>query len=257
LRQTQLSQPANSQTQRFRRYFLYSWLTNPDAHRNYLRRVYREAFAQARMVQPEIFSQIEPHFLLCGVGTANTAESFCRCVLEAAPHARITLFDIRTTVLDDARRRLTKRSVGITKQITYQQGNALSFPFAEETFDWIETDNFLQFFSHAELLQLTAGWHKILKTGGVLTTRQMSPKGSLGGKCFAAVWRTYSRLITAPSHQHCAASFSELLQTRNFHLAGFNRTLWAGGQNHQWLAIKRSGVLPAQIIDWSAGDRRL
>jgi len=239
LSQTQLSPPTDSQTKRFRRYFLYSWLTNPDAHRNYLRRVYGEAFAQARMAQADIFSQPEPQFLLCGVGTANTAETFCRCVLQVAPHARITLFDIRPKVLEEAQRRLTKRGVATDGQIIFLQGNALDFPFAEGTFDWIETDNFLQFFSPAELPPLTAGWQKILKTGGVLATRQMSPDMGLSGKCFAAVWRTYSRLITAPSHQHCAANFSELLQDRNFHLTEFGKTLWAGGQNHQWLAIKR------------------
>ena len=237
--QTLLSQPADSQTKRFRRYFLYSWLTNPDAHRNYLRRVYGEAFASARKVRPEFFFQPKPHFLLCGVGAANTAETFCRCVLQVAPHARITLFDIRSTVLAEARRRLTKRGVGTTEQITYQQGNALDFPFAEETFDWIETDNFLQFFSPTELPQLTAGWQKILNTGGVLATRQMSPKGGLRGKCFSAVWRTYSRLITAPSHQHCARAFATLLQDGNFQLVESDKTLWAGGQNCRWLAIKR------------------
>ena len=44
-------------------------------------------------------------------------------------------------------------------------------PFAGERFDWIETDFFLQFFSTEERVILLREWYRVLKPGGIITTR--------------------------------------------------------------------------------------
>lgn len=44
-------------------------------------------------------------------------------------------------------------------------------PFAAESFDWIETDFFIQFFSAEEKALLFHEWYRVLKPGGVVTTR--------------------------------------------------------------------------------------
>jgi SAM-dependent methyltransferase len=216
---TQLSQPADSQTKRFRRYFLYSWLTNPDAHRNYLRRVYADSLARARQTQPDLFRTGEGHFLLCGVGSVNTAETFCRFALKTAPAARITLFDVRPEVLEKSRARLRACRIGGTNQITLQMGDALRLPFAAESFDWIETDNFLQFFRKEELPQLAAGWHEILKPGGWFTTRQIFLGSGWGDVFGRLLWQSYSRIISAPCHEHCPAEVARQLERASFRVA--------------------------------------
>lgn len=212
--------PADSRTPCFRRYFLYEWLSNPDAHRKYLRHSYADALARARQVRPEIFSSHAPRILLCGVGTANTAETFCRFAWQLMPSAQIILFDLRPEVLEKSRRRLQAAGVGRAGQIEIRAGNALAFPFEERTFDWVETDNFLQFFTGRELRSLVAGWGEILKPGGLLSTRQIFPGAGLGGKFSRCAWKTCSRLVSAPCHEHGVGEVQEILLNEKFQIAG-------------------------------------
>jgi SAM-dependent methyltransferase len=210
------SKPADLRISHFRRYFLYEWLADAGAHRGYLRRAYAEALNRARQCQPGLFSGRAPRILLCGVGAAGTADTFCRFALGEFPDAQITLFDLRPEVLKKSLTRLRACGVGRTDQITAQPGNALHMPFAPASFDWIETDNFLQFIAPDDLAQLIANWQTVLKPGVLLTTRQFFAGDPSRGRLVRAVWKLLCRMISAPSHEHSADEIQAVLRAHEF-----------------------------------------
>jgi SAM-dependent methyltransferase len=208
--------PADVRSSHFRRYFLYEWLADAGLHRGYLRRAYADALNRARQRQPGLFSERAPRILLCGVGAAGTAEIFCRFALGEFPGAQITLFDLRPEVLEKSLARLRARGIGLADQITAQAGNALQMPFAPESFDWIETDNFLQFISRDDLAQLVDNWQAVLKPGGLLTTRQFFARRKSHSRLVCTAWRTLSKIISAPCHEHSADEVQALLVVKRF-----------------------------------------
>src|SRR5205085_10726671 len=46
-----------------------------------------------------------------------------------------------------------------------------NLPFPDGYFDWIETDFFIQFFSTQEKVILFKEWYRVLRPGGIVTTR--------------------------------------------------------------------------------------
>lgn len=54
----------------------------------------------------------------------------------------------------------------------------MQLPFASESFDAIETDFFLQFFSNHDKKDLFKEWFRILKPNGIVTTRDFVSTGS-------------------------------------------------------------------------------
>lgn len=211
-----VSKPADARTLHFRRYFLYEWLADAGAHRPYLRRAYADAVLRARHLRPRLFSERAPRILLCGVGAAGTAETFCRFALKKFPDARITLFDLRPAVLEKSLVRLRTRGIGRADQIEIQAGDALQMPFAPERFDWIETDNFLQFIARDNLAQLAANWENILKPGGLLTTRQFFAADRSHNRLVCHLWKLGCRIISAPSHEHSADEIKAVLTGARF-----------------------------------------
>jgi SAM-dependent methyltransferase len=196
------SNPADVRTAHFRRYFLYERLADSPGHRRYLRRAYADALSRARQQHPDLVQDRTPSILLCGVGAAGTAEIFCRFALGEFPGAQITLFDLRPEVLEKSQARLNARRIGRAGQITAQAGNALRMPFASASFDWIETDNFLQFIAREDLATLAANWQAVLKPGGLLTTRQFFALGRSHNQLVCGAWKIFCQLISAPSHEH-------------------------------------------------------
>jgi SAM-dependent methyltransferase len=210
------SNPAEVRSSHFRRYFLYEWLAAIGVHRRYLRRSYADALYRARQLKPGLFPDRTPRVLLCGIGAAGTAETFCRFALGEFPGAQITLFDLRPRVLEASLVRLRARGIGRTDQITVQAGNALQMPFALASFDWIETDNFLQFIARDDLAQLAANWQAVLKPGGLLTTRQFFAARNSHGRLICTAWKILSGIISAPSHEHSADEVQAALIANQF-----------------------------------------
>ena len=210
------SKPADLRISHFRRYFLYEWLADAEGHRRYLRRAYAEALNRARQCQSCLFSESSPRVLLCGVGAAATAEMFCRFVLNKFPGARISLFDLRAEVLEKSLVRLRACGIGGAGQIAIHSGDALQMPFAQASFDWIETDNFLQFIARDDLAQLADNWQAVLKPGGLLTTRQFFAGDPSRGRLVRAVWKLLCWMISAPSHEHSADEIQAVLRAHEF-----------------------------------------
>jgi len=85
--------------------------------------------------------------------------------------ASIAVLDISLYALSQSENLLrTCQDIDQTK-IFFVEGDALNMPFPNGHFDWIETDFFIQFFSAQEKVTLLKEWYRVLKPGGIVTTR--------------------------------------------------------------------------------------
>lgn len=118
-----------------------------------------------------------PRVLLCGSASPYTTLTFARFVGRRQLQAHIDVLDISPYALDQSARYLKTHQQPETVEIAFVEGDALRMPFADATFDWIETDFFIQFFPAAEKAQIFREWARVLKPGGVITTRDWLTDG--------------------------------------------------------------------------------
>ena len=112
-----------------------------------------------------------PHILLCGTASPYTTATFARFVYQRSKAAHIDVLDISPYALSQSASLLrTYRDIDCSK-ICFVEGDALHIPLPGASYDWIETDFFMQYFSSQEKATLFREWHRILKPGGIITTR--------------------------------------------------------------------------------------
>jgi SAM-dependent methyltransferase len=120
---------------------------------------------------PDPLARNAPRILLCGTASPYTTVTFTRFVRKHNSVASIDVLDISPYAVSQSARFLeTCQDIDPTR-ISFIEGDALHMPFAAEYFDWIETDFFIQFFSPEEKENLFKEWYRVLKPGGVVTTR--------------------------------------------------------------------------------------
>lgn len=121
-----------------------------------------------------------PSVLLCGTGSAETSSAFVHFVRAQNPTAHITILDLQDHSLITSRNRLAEEYGADIEGIDFIQADALHAPFEAGSFDMIETDFFLQFFTEEQKVGLLREWNRILKPGGVITTRDyLEKKGNM------------------------------------------------------------------------------
>lgn len=120
---------------------------------------------------PDPLARKVPRILLCGTASPYTTCTFACFVGKRNSAACIDVLDISPYVLSQSAHFLKSRRDIDGSRISFVTGDALRMPFADECFDWIETDFFLQFFSAPEKAVLFQEWYRVLKPGGVVTTR--------------------------------------------------------------------------------------
>src|SRR5258708_1912823 len=137
-----------------------------------LRVFYRTAARYVRTLGwPDPLSREAPSILLCGTASPYTTVTFTRFVRNINSKAAIAVLDIAPYALSQSEAFLaTCQDIDCT-HISFIEGDALSLPCANEQFDWIETDFFIQFFSSEEKVTLFEEWYRVLKPGGIVTTR--------------------------------------------------------------------------------------
>lgn len=196
------------------RYFLYEWLEPAGTHRRYLQLAY-DAAEDLAGKRRSSFSPVGREILLCGVGRTATAEYFCERLNRTTPSAKVTLFDLRPAALQKTARKVARRDFRL--RIDSRAGDALAMPFAGETFDWIETDHFLQFIRPDQLSSLVSEWRRVLKPGGRITTRFFTPDLTRSReRRRATTWRMMSRVISAPCHLHSTDQIIAALEQEKF-----------------------------------------
>jgi SAM-dependent methyltransferase len=112
-----------------------------------------------------------PHILLCGTASPYTTATFIRFVRGYNRKAAIDVLDIAPLALRQSQEFLATCQDIDRARITFIEGDALSMPCADEQYDWIETDFLIQFFPAEEKANLFREWYRVLKPGGIVTTR--------------------------------------------------------------------------------------
>jgi len=120
---------------------------------------------------PAPLAREAPRVLLCGTASPYTTVTFTRFVRKHNSVASIDVLDISPYAVSQSARFLKTCQDIDPARVFFVEGDALDMPFAAEYFDWIETDFFIQFFSPEEKANLFKEWYRVLKPGGVVTTR--------------------------------------------------------------------------------------
>lgn len=133
---------------------------------------------------PDPLAREAPRLLLCGTASAYTTLTFVRFVRQHRQDIQLDVLDIAAYPLQQSQHFLQRCRDLERASIAFVECNALRTPFRESCFDWIETDFFLQFFSPAEKKVLFQEWYRLLKPGGIVTTRDwLLQKDNLIEKC--------------------------------------------------------------------------
>lgn len=112
-----------------------------------------------------------PRILLCGTASPHTTVVFARFVGQHNAQAHIDVLDISRYPLLQSEQFIATCPDIDPANVSFVEADALQMPFPDNSFDWIETDFFIQFFSAEEKALLFKEWHRVLKPGGVVTTR--------------------------------------------------------------------------------------
>jgi len=120
---------------------------------------------------PDPLSKDAPQILLCGTASPYTTATFARFVRKRNSMATITVLDISSYALSQSESLLRSYQDIDQTKVSFVEADALNLPFPNGHFDWIETDFFIQFFSASEKVILLKEWYRILKPGGIVTTR--------------------------------------------------------------------------------------
>ena len=120
---------------------------------------------------PDPLAKEMPCVLLCGTASPYTTTTFVRFVRARNSAANITILDISAYSLSQSEHMLRMCPYIDASNISFVEGNALALPCADASFDWIETDFFLQYFSPTERITLLKEWHRVLKPEGIVTSR--------------------------------------------------------------------------------------
>ena len=110
--------------------------------------------------------------LLCGVGNEKTAKTFIEFVIERNSKARIYIIDLGLEQVTAVNKLVEHHFKAY--DIFVKQMNALDLKsfLNKGSLHWIETDGFLEFFTHSQLKNLLTIWHFLLKRHGFITIRE-------------------------------------------------------------------------------------
>lgn len=120
---------------------------------------------------PDPLSAPAPRVLLCGSGSPSTTLTFARFVTRRNPNAQIDVLDLSPYALGESARALASQRDLDAARVSFVEADARHMPFPAESFDWIETDFLIQFIQPEERVHLFQEWSRVLKPGGVVTTR--------------------------------------------------------------------------------------
>ncbi|MCK4799969.1 methyltransferase domain-containing protein [Candidatus Parcubacteria bacterium] len=133
--------------------------------------IYERAILLAHERAKDPLLEERPNVLLCGTASSETTRNFVNFVQEKNDNANIQVLDLNLQPLQESKTKIEKDENIDSSKVNFSQGNALEMPFADNSIDLLETDFFLQFFSHEDKQHLINEWARILSENGVITTR--------------------------------------------------------------------------------------
>jgi hypothetical protein len=104
--------------------------------------------------------------LLMGFATRHTADAFTQFVHGRNPKASIVLADFSPYPLDSY-----NMDSPTNNQVRLVQTDTVELGFAKNSFDLIETDRLLQFLTLEQKKLAISEWFRVLRPGGIITTR--------------------------------------------------------------------------------------
>jgi SAM-dependent methyltransferase len=172
---------------------------------------------------PDPSAKEAPHILLCGTASPYTTLTFARFVKQHNSMARIDVLDISPYSLSQSEQFLKSCQDSDSTNVSFVEGNALHLPFADERFDWIETDFFIQFFSPEEKVTLFQEWYRVLKPGGIITTRDwLQQRQNFIERVISRTKNWCIRHILGPTAYSVSASeVKKILRATGFEVAFF------------------------------------
>jgi ubiquinone/menaquinone biosynthesis C-methylase UbiE len=149
--------------QRHRRYATAAW------HRRFLRSAYRRSYEALQGLGCRPLDRPRSRVLLCGVGAAATALEFADFLGGQQPSARLMVVDLAMPALTASG--VALRACQPPLDVTLACADARALPFADGSFDLVETDFLLQFLGPADRRAVLREWARVLRPGGGLMTR--------------------------------------------------------------------------------------
>jgi SAM-dependent methyltransferase len=136
-------------------------------HVDKLAQAYEDTFALLfEHNYPNPLRQESPLVLQMGTAGYSTSATFVDFVHGENPKSRIVIADISSYPLTDC----LVEGLDTDSTVRFTQADALALPFADNSFDLIETDGLLQFLPDRQ--QAFSEWARVLKPEGMLTTRE-------------------------------------------------------------------------------------
>jgi ubiquinone/menaquinone biosynthesis C-methylase UbiE len=154
--------------------------------------------------------------------------TFARFIREYHQETWLDVLDIAAYPLQQSQRLLQRCRDLDRMHVSFVESNALQTPFSDGCFDWIETDFFLQFFSPTEKEALFREWYRLLKPGGIVTTRDwLQQKDSLLEQCIQRMKSWLVRHTLGPvTYSNNLMDVQKMLYTTGFEAAFFPEKLF-------------------------------
>ncbi len=108
-----------------------------------------------------------PNVLLMGIEGHQTAETFVDFVRSRNPNVVVTIADFSKYPLIQC----VENGIDKLPNVNLVQADTTELPFADKSFDLIETDCLLQFLSPTQKRVALAQWYRVLRPDGIVTTR--------------------------------------------------------------------------------------
>jgi len=138
-------------------------------HRSFLKNAYRRSYQALESLGCSPLNLSRPRVLLCGAGASATVQEFAAFLCARKPSTRLFVIDAALQPLVASRAALEAQSP--TSDVTFLGADARALPFADESFDLVETDFLLQFLASADRRAVLHEWARVLRPGGGLMTR--------------------------------------------------------------------------------------
>ncbi len=114
------------------------------------------------------FEQPEPQILQIGTAGFETSEALINFAKKQNPNTKITVSDISEIPLTAVAHRLDLDGI---ENVTVKQADTRKLDFPDDAFDMLTTDALLQLLSPEEREKALQEWFRVLKPGGIATTR--------------------------------------------------------------------------------------
>lgn len=138
-------------------------------HRRFLNHAYRRSYKALENLGCSPLNLPLARVLLCGAGAPATTLEFAAFLSARQPSARLFVMDAALQPLVASRAVVEARSP--LYEVTFIRADARSLPFADESFDLVETDFLLQFLASTDRRAVLHEWARVLRPGGGVMTR--------------------------------------------------------------------------------------